>query len=660
MGLDSFEYKNLVQFDWIWLILAAPLLGAMVNGLLVLIGARRQKDLVPPGLYATLSCGAAILSFVAAWFTFVHFKGLPDGSVLTQELFDWIEAGTFHVKMSFELDALSMTMVVFITFVSSLIHLYSIGYMKDDPGFGRFFTYLNLFLFSMLVLVMAQNLLVLFLGWEGVGFCSYLLIGFWFEDEAKANAGKKAIIVNRIGDAGFLAGLLIVFVLAGTFNFNELQLGKHAFTELSATMICLCFFFGAAGKSAQIPLYVWLPDAMAGPTPVSALIHAATMVTAGVYLIARLNFLFVLAPWASTVVAVIGALTALLAATIALGQTDIKKVLAYSTVSQLGYMFLGVGVSAYGAGIFHLITHGFFKACLFLAAGSVIHAMKGEQDIRKMGGLLKHVPTTSVSFMLGWMAISGILPFCGGFNSKDAILWKALATPNPVIPFLPEVLYFTALFTAFLTAFYMTRLVVLVFFGEYRGDREVFEHLHESPKIMTVPLLVLAIGSVVIGWIGMPEAIGGGNTLGRFLEPIFHLSTIEATNVSAKMEPLLMLMSFLVAGLGVGVACYIYGWKHTISPMLLKMIPGGKKAIEKKYYVDEIYDVLVVRMVRGFAQWVSNRLVEQILINRLVEAVTQGVQAVARVSGKLQTGLVRVYLAYVVAGAALLIYLMVH
>ncbi|HTC21842.1 MAG TPA: NADH-quinone oxidoreductase subunit L [bacterium] len=659
MGIDTFQYKNLIQFDWIWLILAAPLLGALVNGLLVLISARR-KSAFAPALHATLACGAVILSFLASWFTFLHFKALPDGSILTQELFDWIEAGTFHVKMGFELDALSMTMVVFITFVSSLIHLYSIGYMKDDPGFGRFFTYLNLFLFSMLVLVMGQNLLVLFLGWEGVGFCSYLLIGFWFEDEAKANAGKKAIIVNRIGDAGFLAGLLVVFALAGTFNFDELQLGKHAFSELSATIICLCFFFGAAGKSAQIPLYVWLPDAMAGPTPVSALIHAATMVTAGVYLIARLNFLFVLAPWASTLVAVIGVLTALLAATIALGQTDIKKVLAYSTISQLGFMFLGVGVSAYGAGIFHLITHGFFKACLFLAAGSVIHAMKGEQDIRKMGGLLKHLPVTSVSFLLGWMAISGILPFCGGFNSKDAILWKTLATPNPVIPFLPEILYFTALFTAFLTAFYMTRLVVLVFFGDYRGDQEIFEHVHESPKIMTVPLLVLAIGSIVCGWIGMPESIGGGNSLGKFLEPIFHLSTVEATNVSAKMEPLLMLMSFLVAGLGVGMAWYVYGWKHTISPLLLKMIPGGKKAIEKKYYVDEIYDVLVVRMVRGFAEWVSNRLVEQILINRVVEGIAQGLAFLARLIQKTQVGLVRVYLAYVVAGAALLIYLILH
>jgi NADH-quinone oxidoreductase subunit L len=659
MGIESFQYKSLIQFDWIWLILAAPLLGAAVNGLLTLFSARRGTAFAQ-GLYATIACGAGFLSFIAAWLTFQHFRTLPAGSVLTQELFDWIEVGAFHANMNFELDALSMSMVVFITFVSSLIHLYSVGYMKDDPGFGRYFTYLNLFLFSMLVLVMAQNLLVLFLGWEGVGFCSYLLIGFWFEDVAKANAGKKAIIVNRIGDAGFLAGLLILFALAGTFNFNELQMGKHAFTELSATVICLCFFFGAAGKSAQIPLYVWLPDAMAGPTPVSALIHAATMVTAGIYLVARLNFLFVLAPWASMVVAVIGVLTALFAATLALAQNDIKKILAYSTISQLGFMFLGAGVSAYGAGLFHLITHGFFKACLFLAAGSVIHVLKGEQDIRKMGGLLKHIPLTSISFFLGWAAITGILPFCGGFFSKDEILWRALATPNPAIPILPEALYFTALFTAFLTAFYMTRLFVTVFFGEYRGDHEIFEHLHDSPKVMTVPMLLLGLGSIFSGWLSVPEAIGGGNSLGKFVEPIFHLSTLEANNVSPKLEPLLMLLSFLVAGLGVLAAWYVYGWKHTISPVLLKLIPGGKKAVEKKYYVDEIYEVLVVRAVKGFAHWVSDRVVEQILINRILEVVTQGLYTVAKLLKKTQVGLVRVYLAYVVAGAALLIYLILH
>jgi NADH-quinone oxidoreductase subunit L len=659
MGLESLQYKSLIQFDWIWVIVAAPLLGAVINGLMNLFAAR-LKGSVPHSLYATIACGSAFLSFLAAWFTFQHFKTLPEGSALTQELFNWIEVGPFHVNMNFELDALSISMVVFITFVSSLIHLYSVGYMKDDPGFGRYFTYLNLFLFSMLVLVMAQNLLVLFLGWEGVGFCSYLLIGFWFEDVAKANAGKKAIVVNRIGDAGFLAGLLILFALAGTFNFNELQLGKHAFTELSATVICLCFFFGAAGKSAQIPLYVWLPDAMAGPTPVSALIHAATMVTAGVYLVARLNFLFVLAPWASMAVAVIGVLTALFAAVLALGQNDIKKVLAYSTISQLGFMFLGAGVSAYEAGLFHLITHGFFKACLFLSAGSVIHVLKGEQDIRKMGGLLKHIPLTSISFFLGWAAITGVLPFCGGFFSKDEILWRALATPNSAIPFLPELLYFTALFTAFLTAFYMTRLFVTVFFGEYRGDREIFEHLHDSPLVMTVPMLLLGIGSLVSGWLSVPEAIGGGNSLGKFVDPIFHLSTLEANNVSAKIEPLLMLVSFLVAGLGVGIAWYVYGLRHTIWPLLLKLIPGGKKAVEKKYYVDELYELLIVRAIRGFAHWVSDRLVEQILINRILELVTQGVYAVAGLLKKVQVGFVRAYLAYVVAGAALLIYLILH
>ncbi len=659
LKLEHFQNIALIHYDWIWVIAIAPLLGAILNGGLSLFSARKRVSL-PEGLYAALGCGAAFLSFLAAWFTFVHFKSLPANSLLVEELFDWMESGTFHVRVNFELDALATVMLVFITFVSSLIHLYSVGYMKGDPGFGRYFSYLNLFLFSMLVLVMAQNLLVLFLGWEGVGFCSYLLIAFWFEDEAKANAGKKAIIVNRIGDAGFLAGLLIVFALAGSFNFNDLQTHKDAFTELTATLVCLCFFFGAAGKSAQIPLYVWLPDAMAGPTPVSALIHAATMVTAGVYLVARLHFLFVLAPWASAVVAVIGVLTALLAASIALVQTDIKKVLAYSTVSQLGFMFLGAGVSAYSAGIFHLITHGFFKACLFLAAGSVIHALKGEQDIRKMGGLLKHIPLTSLSFLLGWLAISGVLPLCGGFNSKDEILWKALATPNAVFPLLPDILYFAALFTAFLTAYYMTRLVVMVFFGEYRGSHEVFEHLHESPRVMTVPLLILAVGSLVIGWIGMPEAIGGGNALGKFLEPLFRSSSLEATGVSARLEPFFMLLSFLVAGLGVGIAWYIYGLKHVLSQKVLKLIPGGKKALEQKYYVDELYEVTVVRWVKGFAHWVSHRLVEDLMINRTLEALTDRLYAAAKFLQRIQVGLVRAYLAYVVAGAALLIYLILH
>ncbi len=389
--MEHLQALSRIPHGWLWLIPALPLLGAVLNGLLTLWSSHKPGR-VPEWIYSLIGCAGAFGSFLAAWIVFTQFRALPESSVFFQDLGTWMETPVFQARFSLQLDALSVVMVVFVTFVSSLIHLYSAGYMKGDPGFGRFFTYMNLFLFSMLALVMADNLLLLFLGWEGVGFCSYLLIAFWFGDEAKAAAGKKAIIVNRIGDAGFLAGLLLVFSLAGTLNIDALQEHKQVFTELTATLACLCFFFGAAGKSAQIPLYVWLPDAMAGPTPVSALIHAATMVTAGVYLVARLHFLYVLAPWASLVVAVLGALTALLAASIALAQNDIKKVLAYSTISQLGYMFMGVGVGAYGAGIFHLITHGFFKAALFLGAGCVIHSLGGDQDIRTKGGLLKHQP----------------------------------------------------------------------------------------------------------------------------------------------------------------------------------------------------------------------------------------------------------------------------
>src|SRR5579859_3102788 len=487
-GSGYLQHSALVQSDWIWVVAVAPLLGGVVNGLLTLISAR-SKVAFPPALYATLGCGAAILSFFASWFTKIHFDSLPEGRTLVQELFNWIEVADFHAKMNFELDSLSITMIVFITFVSSLIHLYSVGYMKDDPGFGRYFAYLNFFLFSMLVLVMAQNLIVLFLGWEGVGFCSYLLIGFWFEDEAKANAGKKAIIVNRIGDAGFVAGMLLVFTLAGTLNFNDLQMHKQVFTELSATIVCLCFFFGAAGKSAQIPLYVWLPDAMAGPTPVSALIHAATMVTAGVYLVARLHFLYILAPWAATLVAVIGVLTAFFAATIGVAQNDIKKVLAYSTVSQLGYMFAALGVGAYTAGVFHLMTHAFFKACLFLGSGSVIHAMGGEQDMRKMGGLRKHMPVTFYTFLAATLAICGFPPF-SGFMSKDEILLQAFAHGHQFI-------WALTYGAAGLTAFYMFRQVYMTFFGEFRGTHEQEHHLHESPPSMSGVLVVLGVLSVV-------------------------------------------------------------------------------------------------------------------------------------------------------------------
>jgi NADH-quinone oxidoreductase subunit L len=658
LKLEHFQNIVYIHSNWLWLIVALPLLGALINGLLSLLAVRKVLS-VRPWVYAFVACGASISSFIASWEMFLHFKQTPD-SPWVQELFNWIESGTFHVSFNLELNSLSGVMIIFVTFLASLIHLYSAGYMKGDEGFGRYFAYLNLFLFSMLVLVLAQDLLVLFLGWEGVGFCSYLLIGFWFEDGAKAEAGKKAIILNRIGDAGFIAALLMIFALAGTFNFNDLLSHKQVFTEVTATIICFCFFFGAAGKSAQIPLYVWLPDAMAGPTPVSALIHAATMVTAGVYLVARLHFLYVLAPWASTVIAVIGVLTALFAASVALVQNDIKKVLAYSTISQLGYMFLGVGVTSYESGIFHLITHGFFKACLFLAAGSVIHALGGEQDIRKMGGLLKHIPVTSLGFLLGWIAIAGLLPTCGGFFSKDEILWKALATPNPIFPNLPQILYGIALAASFLTAFYMTRLVILVFFGDYRGDREVFEHLHESPRIMTWPVLILGGLSLVIGWIGVPTAIGGADELGKFLDPLFHLSTLEANGFSSKMEPMLMLASFLTAWLGTGAACYVYGFKPSAGKNLAQWFSGSKRVLDGKYFVDEFYAATVVRFMKAVARWVSGWVIEGLLVNRLVEWAVKGVTRVAQAARRIQVGLVRAYLAYVAVGAALLIYILLR
>ncbi len=658
LKLEHFQDVIYIHSDWLWLIVALPLLGAVINGLLTLLAARNVLS-VKPWVYSVVACGAAISSFLVSWEMFMRFKQTPD-SPWVQELFNWIESGTFHVSFDLELNSLSGVMIIFITFLSSIIHLYSAGYMKGDKGFGRYFTYLNLFLFSMLVLVLAQDLLVLFLGWEGVGFCSYLLIGFWFEDGVNAEAGKKAIILNRIGDAGFIAALLMVFALAGTFNFNDLLSHKQVFTEATATIICLCFLFAATAKSAQIPLYVWLPDAMAGPTPVSALIHAATMVTAGIYLVARLHFLFVLAPWVSTLIAVIGILTAFFAATIALVQNDIKKVLAYSTISQLGYMFLGVGVTSYESGIFHLITHGFFKACLFLAAGSVIHALSGEQDIRKMGGLLKHIPVTSLGFLLGWIAITGILPTCGGFFSKDEILWKALATPNSIFPTLPQILYFAGLATSFLTAVYMTRLVILVFFGHYRGDHEVYEHLHESPRTMTWPVLFLGVSSLFIGWIGVPVAIGGADELGKFLDPLFHLSTLEANALPRSLEPMLMLVSFGVVFLGVMAAWYVYSFKPNASKNLTQIFAGAKKVLDGKYFVDEFYNVTVVRLVKATARWVSGWVIETLLVNRLVEWGVRGVTQAAQTTRKVQVGFVRAYLVYVTAGAALLIYLLLH
>jgi NADH-quinone oxidoreductase subunit L len=497
--------------SFLWLIPALPAVGVLFNAFFGARAGKRAVSLVGPGVI-----GAA---FAVVCYTVARLMQLPAGAALAQDLYPWITAGSLQVHVAFRIDALSAVMIMVVSGVGFLIHIYSVGYMGDDAGYARYFTYLNLFMLSMLTLVTADNLPLLFVGWEGVGLCSYLLIGFWFDKEANATAGKKAFIVNRIGDAGFLLGIFLLFWNLGggahSLSFQEIAAHAKAIPLSTVTIITLLLFVGATGKSAQLPLYVWLPDAMAGPTPVSALIHAATMVTAGVYMIARLNFLFILSETSMAVVATVGALTALFAASIGLAQTDIKRVLAYSTISQLGYMFLGVGVGAFSAGIFHLMTHAFFKGLLFLGAGSVIHGMSGEQDMQKMGGLRTHQPITFVTMFVATLAIAGI-PGLAGFFSKDEILAQAFASPHG-----SPWLWATGVVAAGLTSFYMFRLLFLTFFGECRADEHTRHHIHESPAVMTVPLMILAVLSVIGGYVGLPAHWLWGNRFEAFLEPVF-------------------------------------------------------------------------------------------------------------------------------------------
>ena len=512
-----------------WIVLT-PLIGAALNGLLVRVMPRRLAGL--------LACGTVGVSLALAVRVFLRLTAMdPAARVLTDHLTGWIGIGSLKVDIAFAMDPLGAVMALVVTGISFLIHVYSLGYMAHDEGFNRFFAYMNLFVFAMLTLVLGENLVMLFVGWEGVGLCSYLLIGFWFDDEANAIAGKKAFLVNRVGDFGFLLGMFVIgsvllpHVGPGESVFSFRTMAAHAdLLAPSATLIALLLFFGATGKSAQIPLYIWLPDAMAGPTPVSALIHAATMVTAGVYMVARMNFLYVLAPHAMTVVAIVGAATALLAATIAMAQNDIKKVLAYSTVSQLGYMMLACGVGAFAAGIFHVMTHAFFKALLFLGSGSVIHAMSDEQDMRVMGGLRFRLPVTYWTFLAGTFAIAGVFPLAG-FFSKDEILWKAFSQGSVW-------LWVVGFAVAGLTAFYMMRLVTLTFFGENRASEEVRSHIHESPATMTAPLVVLAVLSIAGGWIGWPHFLGGVNRFENFLEPVFHQSPAVVRTIETQAAPL--------------------------------------------------------------------------------------------------------------------------
>ena len=618
----------------LWLIPALPLLGFLVCGL---AGKKMGKSFV-----STVGVGSVLLAAVAA-FTRVLPYVAGSREPVVEKLASWIAAGHFSVDLSFRLDPLSALMTSFVTFVGFLIHVYSVGYMhhdETDAGYARYFAYLNLFMFSMLTLVLAQNFLLMFVGWEGVGLCSYLLVGYYYDREYAAAAGKKAFVVNRIGDFGFLLGMFGIFSLFGSLDFDEVfglaaaQPGRYA---PLLTVVCLCLFVGAMGKSAQVPLYVWLPDAMAGPTPVSALIHAATMVTAGVYMVARCNVLFRLAPEAMGVVAVIGAVTAIFAALIGLAQNDIKKVLAYSTVSQLGYMFLACGVGAFVAGMFHVMTHAFFKACLFLGSGSVIHAMGGEQDMRKMGGLKSKLPTTYRTFLIATLAIAGIPPLAG-FFSKDAILAGVFEGSR-------YTLFGIGLLTAGLTAFYMFRLVSLTFEGRFRGTAEQEHHLHESPPSMTIPLVVLAFFSIVAGFVGLPRVFGeNANLFGRFLAPIFLALPAEAEHaLSHGAEWALMAISVAVAVTGILIARSWYVRQEgRPAAKLASAFPAAYALVADKFRIDELYHALFVRPFDVLARFLW-KVVDTLLIDGVLNVGAFLVELTGDFLRFLETGNVRNY-----------------
>ncbi|HEX3892766.1 MAG TPA: NADH-quinone oxidoreductase subunit L [Terracidiphilus sp.] len=619
----------------LWLIPLLPFAGFVLNGTL---GRRLPKALVTAiALLAPL--GALVVVSLAAT---AAASGLPLPAIENHG--SWIQAGSLHVDFSLVIDQLSLVMLLIITGVGFLIHVYSAGYMEHEDGYWRYFAYLNLFLFFMTVLVLAGNALLMFVGWEGVGLASYLLIGFWFQKTSAADAGKKAFVVNRIGDFGFLIGMFLLLSTFGTLTFSEIAAAlsaNPAWTGGVLTATALCLFVGAAGKSAQLPLYVWLPDAMEGPTPVSALIHAATMVTAGVYMIARTHFLFDRSPYALGVVAIIGAATALFAATIGLVQTDIKRVLAYSTVSQLGYMFLGCGVAAYSAAIFHLMTHAFFKALLFLAAGSVIHGMGGEQDMRKMGGLREKMPVTFWTMTMAVLAIAGF-PFFSAFFSKDAILYATFVAGG-----LGKVLWFVGLVTAALTAFYMFRLWYLTFFGELRSH-EV--HPHESPASMTVPLALLAVLSVIGGWIGLGENLG---PFGRFLAPALGVHAAEGGG--AGLEWAMSGLAVLAGAIGWYVAHRFYGQRSDRAAHLAEAVPAVHSLLVHKYYVDEIYSFFIVKPVlalsRFFLEWVVDVAILGGAAWLLGGIATLG----GAILQRWQSGNLRSYAAWLALGAAALL-----
>jgi NADH-quinone oxidoreductase subunit L len=644
---------------YLWLVPVLPLAGAAINGFFGRSSSRRAITAV-----ALVFCGAA---FALALFLAAGFSSASAPYYFN--LAHWIRSGTFQVDFSFYLDQLSLVMLLVVTGVGFLIHVYSVGYMWDDDGYYRFMSYLNLFMFFMLTLVLAKNYLVMFIGWEGVGLASYLLIGYWFTKDSAAAAGKKAFIVNRIGDFGFLIALFLIIKHFGSLDFTHVFAAVRSLPAETGgagllTAIGLLLMVGAAGKSAQIPLYVWLPDAMEGPTPVSALIHAATMVTAGVYMVARSSAIFERAPMAMTVVAIIGTLTALFAATIGIAQTDIKKVLAYSTVSQLGYMFMACGVGAFSAGIFHLMTHAFFKGLLFLAAGSVIHGIGGEQDMRKMGGLRQYMPWTFATMGIATLAIAGIPPFAG-FWSKDEILWKAYGA-SPVY-------WLIGAITAFITSFYMFRLMYMTFGGEYRGpvaqeahghDAHAHDHghghgePHESPWVMLGPLVILGLLSAVGGFVGY------GNRFEHFLAPVFQFGAVIAPETSSPaadswLEPLLMAVSITLAGLGWLLAYLLYSRRPQLPARIADSLGALYRAVVNKYYVDELYAVLFIKPLVDGSTEILWHGVDQGAIDATVNNSATAARHVSDNLRHMQSGNLRSYAGWVAAGAAVVIAYMV-
>jgi NADH-quinone oxidoreductase subunit L len=625
--------SNVLQM--VWLIPVLPLLGFLVIGLL--------RNRLPQSVTGILGSGTVLGAFVLSVWVFLQVRS---GNTHLAHYFDFIHAAGMQIGFDFRIDPLSSLFLLVITGVGFLIHLYSTAYMHDEapPHFARYFAYLNLFVFSMLLLVMGGNYVIMFIGWEGVGLCSYLLIGFWFRNDAYNDAAKKAFVMNRIGDLGFLLAVFWLLAKLGSTDYQTVFSGVSQLSAFDITAITLLLFVGATGKSAQSPLYTWLPDAMAGPTPVSALIHAATMVTAGIYMIARSNILYSMAPATQSVIALIGLATLVLAATIALRQNDIKKVLAYSTVSQLGYMFLGLGVGAYTGAVFHVMTHAFFKALLFLGAGSVIHAMGGEQDMRQMGGLRKHMPVTHFTFLFGCLAIAGMPPF-SGFFSKDEILAAAYAA-NPV-------LWGIGFAGALMTAFYMFRLYAMTFSGTFRGTSEQRHHLHESPLAMTLPLMVLAFLSLAGGWIGIPELfVKGGHRLEHFLAPVFadgKALAAQHSHLSHSTEYALMGVAVAGALIALLVALRQYGnYKKSEAPS-----GAFGRLLENKWYVDELYQAIIIRPLEIIAGFFNNVL-DRKIIDGLVNGIGKVVVFGSRQLRLLQSGQVGSYVLLMVLGMLLL------